>query len=31
MRCAPPLHPRMRRVFVEHAVYALRGKVISDG
>jgi hypothetical protein len=31
MRCAAPLHPAMRRVFVEHVAYALRGKIIGDG
>jgi hypothetical protein len=31
MRCAAPLHPRVRRVFVEHVAYALRGKTIGDG
>jgi hypothetical protein len=31
MRCAAPLHPRIRRVFVELVAYALRGKVIGDG
>jgi hypothetical protein len=31
MRCAAPLHPRVRRVFVEHVAYALRGKIIGDG
>ena len=31
MRCAAPLHPRMRRLFVEHVAYALRGKTIGDG
>ena len=31
MRCAAPLHPQMRRVFVEHVAYALRGKIVGDG
>jgi len=31
VRCAAPLHPELRRVFVEHVAYALRGKTISDG
>ena len=31
MRCAAPLHPRVRRLFVEHVVVALRGKIIGDG
>ena len=31
MRCAAPLHPQMRRVFVEHVAYALRGKTVGDG
>ncbi len=31
MRCAAPLHPAMRRVFVEHVAHALRGKIIGDG
>jgi hypothetical protein len=31
MRCAAPLHPRLRRLFVEHVAYALRGKAIGDG
>jgi hypothetical protein len=26
MRCAAPLHPRVRRLFVEHVAYALCGK-----
>jgi hypothetical protein len=31
-RCAAPLHPELRRLFVEHVVaYALRGKAIGDG
>ena len=30
MRCSAPLHPRIRRVFVELVTYALRGKVIGD-
>jgi hypothetical protein len=30
-RCAAPLHPEMRHVFVEHVAYALRGKTIGDG
>jgi hypothetical protein len=25
------LHPELRRVFVEHVAYALRGKTIGDG
>jgi hypothetical protein len=31
MRCAAPLHPRMRRLFVEHVAYRLRGKTLGDG
>jgi hypothetical protein len=31
VRCAAPSHPELRRVFVEHVAYALRGKVIGDG
>jgi hypothetical protein len=31
MRCAAPLHPRVRRLFVEHVALALRGKIIGDG
>jgi hypothetical protein len=31
MRCSAPLHPRIRRVFVELVACALRGKVIGDG
>jgi hypothetical protein len=31
MRCAAPLDPQMRHVFVEHVAYALRGKTIGDG
>jgi hypothetical protein len=31
MRCAAVLHPRMRRLFVEHVAYRLRDKVIGDG
>jgi hypothetical protein len=31
VRCAAPLHPELRRVFVEHVAYALRGKTIGDG
>ncbi len=31
MRCAAPLHPRMRRLFVEHVAHVLRGKTIGDG
>jgi hypothetical protein len=31
MRHAAVLHPQMRRVFVEHVAYELRGKVIGDG
>jgi hypothetical protein len=31
MRCAAPLHPRVRRLFVEHVAVALRGKIIGDG
>jgi hypothetical protein len=31
MRCAARLHPEMRRLFVEHVVYALRGRTIGDG
>jgi hypothetical protein len=29
--CAAPLHPELRRLFVEHVAYALRGKAIGDG
>jgi hypothetical protein len=31
VRCAAPLHPELRRVFVEHVAHALRGKTIGDG
>ena len=31
MQSAAVLHPQMRRVFVEHVAFALRGKVIGDG
>jgi hypothetical protein len=31
MRHAAVLHPQMRRVFVEHVAYELRGQVIGDG
>jgi hypothetical protein len=31
VRCAAPLHPGLRRLFVEHVAYALRGKTIGDG
>jgi hypothetical protein len=31
VRCAAPLHPELRRLFVEHVAYALRGKTIGDG
>jgi hypothetical protein len=31
VRCAAPLHPELRHVFVEHVAYALRGKTIGDG
>ena len=31
MRCAAPLHPAMRRLFVEHVAYALRDKIVGDG
>src|SRR5262245_38449825 len=31
IRCAAPLHPRMRRAFVERVAYALRGKTMGDG
>jgi hypothetical protein len=31
MRCAAPLHPVMRHLFVEHVAYALRGKTLGDG
>jgi hypothetical protein len=31
MRHAAVLHPQLRRVFVEHVAYALRGKTIGDG
>jgi hypothetical protein len=31
MRCAAPLHPEMRGLFVEHVAFALRGKIIGDG
>jgi hypothetical protein len=30
MRCDAPIHPEMRRHFVEHVAYALRG-TIGDG
>jgi hypothetical protein len=31
MKCAAPLHPRVRRLFVEHVAARLRGKDIGDG
>jgi hypothetical protein len=31
MRHAAVLHPQLRRVFVAHVAYELRGKVIGDG
>ena len=31
MRHAMPLHPRLRRAFVEHVAVALRGQEIGDG
>lgn len=31
MRCAAPLHPRVRRLFVEHVAVRLRGKTLGDG
>jgi len=31
MRYAGPLHPRLRRAFVERVAYELRGRVIGDG
>ena len=31
MRHAAVLHPQMRRVFVEHLAYELRGRTIGDG
>jgi len=31
MRCAAPLHPRVRRLFVEHVAHRLRGKTLDDG
>jgi hypothetical protein len=31
LRRAAPLHPQMRRLFVEHVAYALRCKAIGDG
>ena len=31
MRLAEPLHPRLRRAFVEHVAVALRGQTIGDG
>jgi hypothetical protein len=31
VKYAAPLHPELRRVFVEHVAYALRGKTIGDG
>jgi hypothetical protein len=31
MRCAVPLDPRMRHIFVERVADALRGKAIGDG
>jgi len=31
MRHAAVLHPQLRRVFVEHGAYELRGMVIGDG
>lgn len=31
MRHAAVLHPQMRRVFIEHVAYELRGQPIGDG
>jgi hypothetical protein len=31
MKHARPLHPRLRRAFLEHVVVALRGQVVGDG
>jgi hypothetical protein len=31
VRCAAPLNPELRCLFVEHVAYALRGKTIGDG
>jgi hypothetical protein len=31
MRCAAPLHPRVRIAFIEAVAHALRGKVVGDG
>jgi hypothetical protein len=31
MRCAEPLHPRVRRAFVEAVANALRGQELGDG
>jgi hypothetical protein len=31
MRCAAPLDPQMRSIFVEHVARALHGKTIGDG
>jgi hypothetical protein len=31
MRCAAPLHPRVRRLFIEHVAVRLRGKTLGDG
>ena len=31
MRYAGPLHPRVRRAFIEHVANRLRGKTLGDG
>jgi hypothetical protein len=31
MKHAMPLHPRLRRAFVEHVAVALRGQIVGDG
>jgi hypothetical protein len=31
MRAAEPLHPRVRRLFVERVAHELRGQTIGDG
>jgi hypothetical protein len=31
MKHAMPLHPRLRRAFVEHVAVALRGQEVGDG
>jgi len=31
MRHAAVLHPHLRRIFVEHVAYELRGQVVGDG